>query len=90
MLAISNNEIFYSYREYSTHIHHIVKANFIGSGGSSYSLNEVYHQTIPGDSTFGASSCLGENNETLWFAVNMGYVIYFQYNSTNFSLIGSK
>ena len=81
--------MFYSYKARSSNIHHLVKANFTQTNESSYSLNEVYHQTIPGDSTDGSISKMSVDNQTLWHAVNLNhYVTYFQYNLTDFSLIG--
>ena len=44
-----------------------------------------------GNSQYGAISCLDHTNETIWHAVNMDlYIVYFQYNLTDYSLIGNK
>ena len=79
----------YNYRYSNTY--HIVKADYNESNGSSYSLNEQYHQTINANTYFGSASSLGENYDTIWHAVSFQTsAIYFQYNLTDFSLIGNK
>ena len=71
-------------------MHHIAKANFIETSESMLSLNEIHHQTINSISIYGAASCLGSNNETLWHTVNFyGNFVYFNYNLTGFSIIGN-
>ena len=72
-------------------LHHLVKANYILTNGSTYSLNEEYHQAMNGSSQWNAASLLDHNNETIWHAVNMNYyIVYFQYNLTDYSLIRNK
>ena len=91
LLTISSTEVFYSYKIEGSSLHHLVKANYILTSGSTYSLNEEYHQTMNGNSQYGAISCLDHTNETIWHAVNMDlYIVYFQYNLTDYSLIGNK
>ena len=90
IVAISNNEVFYSFRARNSSIHHLVKANFSQADDSSFLMDEKYHTTIAGNSTYGSVSRLSQDNATIWHAVNLDtYVIYFQLNLSDFSLIGS-
>ena len=88
---MSDYQIFYSYSLLSSpYTYHLVHANYSESAGSYY-LNEQYHQTINERSIYNSASNLGENNNTIWHAINFWTkVVYFQLNLTNFSLIGSK
>ena len=91
IVAISNNEAFYSFRETNSDIHHLAKANFIEEDATTFWLNETYHITIDGDSTHGSVSRLSHDITTLWHAVNLDtYISYFQLNLTDNSIIGSK
>ena len=88
IVAISNNEAFYSFKPSDSSTHHLVKASLYQGADPEYSLNETYHKTITGDSTHGSISRLSHDNATLWHAVNLDtYVTYFQLNLTDFSLI---
>ena len=92
IVAISNNQVFYSYRETGSgsDLHHLAKADFSEDSGT-YSLTETHHKTIAGDSTLGSISRLSHDDESLWHAVNLGtFVTYFQFNSTDLTLLGSK
>ena len=90
IVAISNTQVFYSYRETNANTHHLAIANFLEDTGT-FSLNETYHKTIAEDSTHGSISRLSHNSATLWHAVNLGtFVTYFQFNSTDLTLLGSK
>ena len=74
----------YSYSD----VYHIVKANYIESNNS---LNEEYHQSINTLFYFGAGWKIDQNNETIWSAISLyASFVYFQFNLTDFSLIGSK
>ena len=58
---------------------------------SNNSLNERNHQTINLDTSYQTALSLGENDETIWLAISSSmYILYFQYDLTNFSLIGNK
>ena len=58
---------------------------------SNNSLNELNHQTINLDTSYQTALSLGENDETIWLAISSSmYILYFQYDLTNFSLIGNK
>ena len=90
IVAISNNQVFYSYRETGSDLHHLAKADFSEDSGT-YSLTETHHKTIAGDSTLGSISRLSHDDESLWHAVNLGtFVTYFQFNLTDLTLLGSK
>ena len=90
LLVISNTEIFFSYRS-SSELHHAIKASYIEESGPSYFLNEDYHQTISGYYARNSISSLGTDGESIWHAINIDYyALYFQYNLTDFSLIGNK
>ena len=87
VLGISNSEVVYSYSLGSCHL---VKARYIQSNESHYSLNEEYHQVFSARFDF-VISRFGENYETIWFLFEKyGEVNLFQYNATSFSLIGTK
>ena len=88
IIAINRLEILYSYKIESLNLHHIVKASY---NQSTNALNEDYHQTISGESRYGAVSRLGDNGETVWHVANIGgSIVYFQYNLTGYTLIGNK
>ena len=90
IVAISNNQVFYSYRETGSDLHHLAKADFSEDSGTFW-LNETYHKTIAEDSTHGSASRLSHDNLTLWHAVNLNnYVTYFQLDSADLTLLGSK
>ena len=85
VLGISNSEVVYSSGSC-----HLVKARYIQSNESHYSLNEEYHQVFSARHDL-VISRFGENNETIWFLFEKyGEVNLFQYNATSFSLIGTK
>ena len=88
VLALTNSQVFYSYKQRSNGVHHIVKATYVES---NYSMVVNNHQTINGESYNDAGTSYGENNETIWHAFSVfDNVIYFKYNLTNNSLIGNK
>ena len=90
IVAINNNEVFYSFKPSGSIVHHVVKASFDLADSTTIWLNETYHKTIAGDSTHGSISRLSHDNLTLWHAVNLdNYISYFQLNLTNNSIIGS-
>ena len=90
IIAISNNEAFYSFRDRNSSTHHLVKANFSQTNGTDFLLDEEYHKTIDGNLTHESISRLSHDSTTLWHAVNLDdYVTYFQLNLTNLSLSGS-
>ena len=90
IVAISNTQVFYSYRETNANTHHLAIANFLEDTSTSW-LNETSHKSIDEDSTLGSISRLSHDSATLWHAVNLGtFVTYFQFNSTDLTLLGSK
>ena len=91
VLAISNNEVIYSFKANDSSTHHLVKASLNPVTGSlDYSLDEEQYKNITGDSTYGSISRLSHDSETFWHVVNLGSTItYFQLNVTDFSIIGS-
>ena len=50
---------------------------------------EMYHQTMY-STNMSAVACIDENRQTIWQAVTISDIVYFQHNLTDFSLIGSK
>ena len=90
IVAIGNSEVFYSFLNRDSDVHHLVKANFNQGTNPDFSLNETYHQTIAGDSTLGSISRLSHDDQSLWHAVNLDtYISYFQLNLNDNSIIGS-
>ena len=90
IVAISNTQVFYSYRETGSDLHHLAKADFSDNSGT-YSLTETHHKTIARDSTLGSISRLSSDSTTLWHAVNLDtFVTYFQFDLTDLTLLGSK
>ena len=94
ILAISINEVIYSFKTNNSTTHHLVKASLTPptdpTSDPDYSLDETYHKTISGDSTHGSISRLSHDNATLWHAVNLdNTVTYFQLNLDGFTLNGS-
>ena len=90
ILAISINEVIYSFKTTNSSTHHLVKVSLNPATDPDYSLNETYHKSISGNSTHGSISRLSHDNETFWHVVNLGNIVtYFQFNVTNFSIIDS-
>ena len=90
-MSISASEVLFSYRPAdNSSLYHVVKGNYVQSSGSSFSLNEEYHLLYNVWCRCEAFS-LSENSETIWHvAILSDRAVYFQYNSTNLSLIGNK
>ena len=88
VLALTNSQVFYSYRQRSNPVHHIVKSTYVES---DYSIVVDKHQTMNADSYSVAGTSFGENNQTIWHALSIyDKIIYFKYNLTDYSLIGNK
>ena len=94
ILAISNNEVIYSFKATNSSTHHLVKASLNSptdpTTDPNYSLDEAYHKSIDGDSTHGSVSRLSHDNATFWHVVNLNdTLIYFQLNLADLSYNGS-
>ena len=86
--VIDDNRVFFHFEDPTFSFFHFYFVSFVTN---NVDANELYHQTMgfSGGNMF-AVVTLDENEETLWHAVSISDIVYFQHNLTDFSLIGSK
>ena len=91
VLAISHQEVFFSYRDADSQIHHMAKGYYGLYNEFGYILNISIQLTMTVNQYVNSESRLAETEDTLWHAINIdGNIVFFHINHYGFSLIGSK
>ena len=86
--VVNDDGVFFHFKDSTNSLFHFYYVSFVTN---SLYAHEQYHQTMPysGGSMFAVVTMDG-NEETIWHAVSISDIVYFQHNLTDFSLIGSK